>query len=118
MTLSEVLSIVIDTYELSREHFLGSENRVYYLYLLSSLILALFVYNNKKKKKSFFSYVFDKRIWMSKSALNDYLIFGFNNLFKVLFIGPYLVIGLYIAFYIQEHLVMWLGFPEKKFINR
>ena len=49
---------------------------------------------------------------MSKSALNDYLIFAFNNLFKVLFIGPYLILSLYIAFYIQEYLVIWFGFPE------
>ena len=113
MTLSEVLNIIVDAYELSKDHFLGPENRIYYLYLLSSLLLALFVYTRRKKKKSFFSYVFDKRIWMSKSALNDYLIFIFNNLFKVLFIGPYLIIGLYIAFYIHEYLIIWFGFPKK-----
>ena len=112
MTLAEVLNIIVDAYELSKDHFLGPENRIYYLYLLSSLLLALFVYTRKKKKKSFFSYVFDKRIWLSKSALNDYLIFSFNNLFKVLFIGPYLIIGLYIAFYIHEYLIKWFGFPE------
>ena len=50
---------------------------------------------------------------MSKSALNDYLIFVFNNFFKILFIGPYLIIGLYIAFYINEYLIIWFGFPKK-----
>ena len=113
MILDKVLNIIVDAYELSKGHFLGPENRIYYLYLLSSLLLALFVYKRIKKKKSFFSYVFDKRIWMSKSALNDYLIFIFNNLFKILFIGPYLIIGLYIAFYINEYLIIWFGFPEK-----
>lgn len=114
MIIAEVLNIIVDAYELSKDHFLGPENRIYYLYLLSSLLLALFVYlKRRKKKKSFFSYVFDKRIWMSKSALNDYLIFSFNNLFKVLFIGPYLIIGLYIAFYINENLIIWFGYPEK-----
>ena len=101
MTLEKVLNIIIDTYELSKDHFFDPENRIYYLYLFSSLLLALFVYSRRKKKKSFFSYIFDKRVWMSKSALNDYLIFGFNNLFKVLFIGPYLILSLYLAFYIQ-----------------
>ena len=112
MTLEKVFNIIVDAYELSKDHFFGPENRIYYLYLLSSLILALFVYSRIKKKKSFFSYIFDRRIWMSKSALNDYLIFAFNNLFKVLFIGPYLILSLYIAFYIQEYLVIWFGFPE------
>ena len=113
MTLEKVLNIIIDTYELSKDHFFDPENRIYYLYLFSSLLLALFVYSRRKKKKSFFSYIFDKRVWMSKSALNDYLIFGFNNLFKVLFIGPYLILSLYLAFYIQEYLIIWFGFPEK-----
>ena len=113
MTLDKVLNIIVDAYELSKDHFLGPENRIYYVYLLSSLLLALFIYKRIKKKKSFFSYIFDKRIWMSKSALNDYLIFAFNNLFKVLFIGPYLILSLYIAFYIQEYLIIWFGFPEK-----
>ena len=113
MTLKDVLNTIVDAYELSKDHFLGPENRIYYLYLVTSLLLALFVYTKGMKKKSFFSYIFDKRIWISKSALNDYLIFAFNNLFKVLFIGPYLIIGLYIAFYIQEYLIIWCGYPEK-----
>jgi len=113
MTLVDVLNTIVNAFELSKDHFLGPENRIYYLYLISSLLLALFVYSRRKKKKSFFSYIFDKRIWMSKSALNDYLIFAFNNLFKVLFIGPYLILSLYLAFYIQEYLVIWFGFPEK-----
>ena len=102
MALEKVFNIIVDAYELSKDHFSDPENRIYCLYLLSSLLLALFVYSRRKKKKSFFSYIFDKRIWMSKSALNDYLIFAFNNLLKVLFIGPYLILSLYIAFYIQE----------------
>ncbi len=113
MTLTKVLNIILDAYELSKDHFFDSENRIYYMYLLSSLLLSLFVYSRRKKKKSFFSYVFDKRIWMSKSAINDYLIFAFNNLFKVLFIGPYLILSLYISFYIQEYLTVWFGFPDK-----
>ena len=112
MTLEKVFNIIVDAYELSKDHFFSPENRIYYLYLLSSLILALFVYSRIKKKKSFFSYIFDRRIWMSKSALKDYLIFAFNHLIKVLFIGPYLILSLYIAFYIQEYLVIWFGFPE------
>lgn len=113
MSLIEVLNVVIDAYKLSKDHFLSPENRIYYLYLISSLALAFYVFTKRKKKTSFLSYVFDKRIWMSKSALNDYLIFGFNNLFKILFIGPYLIMSLYIAFYIQEYLQIWFGFPEK-----
>ena len=113
MSLDKVFNIIVDAYELSKDHFLGPENRIYYVYLLSSLLLALFIYKRIKKKKSFFSYVFDKRIWMSKSAINDYLIFIFNNLIKILFIGPYLILGLYIAFYINEYLLIWFGFPKK-----
>jgi len=112
MSLTEVISLVVDTYELSKNHFLNSENRIYFIYLISSIALAFYVFIKTKTKKSFFSYIFDKRIWFSKSAFNDYLIFVFNNFVKVLFIGPYLIFGLYISFYFQDYLIKWFGFPE------
>tara|TARA_B100000886_G_scaffold68449_1_gene43156 strand:+ start:180 stop:1139 length:960 start_codon:yes stop_codon:yes gene_type:complete len=112
MSLTEVISLVIDTYELSKNHFLNSENRIYFIYLISSIALAFYVFIKTKTKKSFFKYIFDKRIWFSKSAFNDYFIFVFNNFIKVLFIGPYLIFGLYISFYFQDYLVKWFGFPE------
>ena len=31
MTLANVLNTIVDAYELSKDHFLGSENRIYYL---------------------------------------------------------------------------------------
>ena len=30
MTLEKVLNIIVDAYELSKGHFLGPENRIYY----------------------------------------------------------------------------------------
>ena len=41
MTIEKVFNIIVDAYELSKDHFFGPENRIYHLYLLSSLILAL-----------------------------------------------------------------------------
>ena len=113
MNIVDIFDVIVDAYKLSKNHFINSENRIYFLYLLSSLALAFFVFNKSKKKTSFFRYTFDKRVWISKSALNDFLIFNFNNLLKILFIGPYLIIGLYIAFYVNEYLTVWFGFPKK-----
>lgn len=113
MNLTDVYNIIIETFELSKSYFFNSENRIFHLYLVSSLVLAFYVFTKSKVKKSFLSYVFDKRVWTSKSAINDYLIFCFNNLIKVLLIGPYLIFGLYIAFYLQENLVQSFGFPRR-----
>ena len=112
MNLSEIYSVIIEAFDLSKAHFINSENRIYILYLASSLGLAFIVYYKTSSKRNFISYIFDKRIWTSKSAVLDYLLFLFNNLFKVAFIGPYLIISLYVAFYLNERLVLWFGFPD------
>lgn len=112
MKLSEIFVVLKEALELSKTHFVNAENRIYFLYLLSSLALAFFIYKKNKSKKGFWSFIFDKRIWSSKSAILDYLLFIFNNLFKVAFIGPYLIMSLYVAFYFNEQLVLWFGFPK------
>lgn len=112
MELNDIFSVINEAIELSKAHFLNSENRIYFMYLLSSAALAFFIFIKSKTNKSFLSFLFDKRIWMSKSAILDYILFIFNNLFKVAFIGPYLIISLYIAFYFNEQLILWFGFPK------
>lgn len=112
MNLSEIYSVLIEAFVLTKAHFINSENRIYFLYLISSIVLAYFIYYKNKVNKSFFSYLFDKRIWASKSAVLDYFLFLFNNVFKVAFIGPYLIMSLYVAFYFNEQLVLWFGFPK------
>jgi len=110
--LTEIYDLLEETISLSLSYFVNTEKRIHILYLVTSTILAYYVYRKSKIKISFFKYLFPKKIWASKSAFVDYSLFCFNSLIKILFIGPYVIIGLYIAFYVNEYLLMIFGFPN------
>ena len=109
--LAEIYDLLEETISLSLSYFVNTEKRIHVLYLITSMILAYYVYRKSKIKTSFLKYLFPKKIWASKSAFVDYSLFCFNSLIKILFIGPYVIIGLYIAFYVNEYLLMIFGFP-------
>jgi sterol desaturase/sphingolipid hydroxylase (fatty acid hydroxylase superfamily) len=76
------------------------------------MILAYYVYQKSSIRQSFIKYLFPKKIWASKSAVVDYSFFCFNSLIKIILIGPYIIVGFYIAFYINEFLLQLFGFPS------
>ena len=98
---------------LSLSYIVNPEKRIHYLYLLSSLLLAYYVYRKGKHGISFIRYIGNRNAWYSRSARVDYGLFFFNNLLKVLLLAPYLGFGLYIAFYCNEYLCRIWGFPEE-----
>lgn len=104
-TLNEIGRVILD-------NFTNSDNRLYPLYLLSSILLALFVYLRTKHKDTFLNYIFNKKTWLSQSAKIDYSLFIFNSLIKVLLIGPYLAFGLYLAFYTDDYLARTFGYER------
>ena len=96
----------------SLSYFIDLDKRINFLYLFSSLLLAFYVYKATNIKGSFLKYVFNKRVWLGRSALVDYMLFFVNGLLKILLIGPYIIFGFYIAFYINEYLLQLFGFPQ------
>ena len=107
--IDEVYNLLIETYNLSKSYFINSEKRIYLPYIFTSLVLAYFVYLKSNNKKGFINYVFNKKVWLSKSAYIDYSLFIFNNLLKITLIAPYLFFGLSISFYINEYLQIMFG---------
>ena len=112
MYLNEVFEIINEGVNLTLSYFIDTEKRIHIIYLFSSLLLAFFIYKKTKIKGSFLKYIFNKRIWLSKSALIDYGLFIFNSFLKILLLAPYVVFGLYIAFYTNEMLLQGFGFPQ------
>ena len=100
-----------ETLTLSLSYFLNTEKRIHILYLVTSMLLAYYVYHKSGIKQSFFKYLFAKKVWASKSAFIDYSLFCFNSIVKIILIGPYIILGFYIAFYINEFLLQLFGFP-------
>jgi sterol desaturase/sphingolipid hydroxylase (fatty acid hydroxylase superfamily) len=108
----ELYGLIERTISLSLSYFVNTEKRIHILYLATSIILAYYVYKNTKIKTSFLKYLFPKKVWTSKSAFIDYSLFCFNSLIKIVFIGPYIIIGFYIAFYTNEFLLEIFGFAS------
>jgi len=109
MSLTGIYDLLLEGVEMTFNYILDPEKRIYYLYLTSSLILAFYVYVKTNKKSSFISYVFNKKVWFGKSAFTDYKMLFFNSFIKILFIGPFLIYGLYFAFYFNEELLYYFG---------
>ncbi len=67
------------------EYFLDVHKRVYYIYIISSLILALLYLSiNQKEKRVNLS----SKLWWHKSARLDYGYFFISNLIKILLVFP------------------------------
>mgnify|MGYP001212832022 CR=1 FL=1 len=107
-----IYQIIEESLTLSLSYFVDTEKRINIIYLLSALILAYYVYYKSKIKSSFLKYIFHKKVWLSKSAYIDYSLFILNGFIKVIFIGPFIIFGFYIAFYINEYLLNSFGYSS------
>ena len=62
-----IYQIIEESLTLSLSYFIDTEKRINFIYLLSALILAYYVYYKSKIKSSFLKYIFHKKVWLSKS---------------------------------------------------
>jgi sterol desaturase/sphingolipid hydroxylase (fatty acid hydroxylase superfamily) len=109
MITDDVIDVITASFDFSISTLFNPKKRVYVLYLLSSFALAFYVYRKSKSNYSFLKYIFNRKIWASTSAYIDYFFFFFNSIIKLVFIGPYLILGLYISFYVSDYMTMYLG---------
>ena len=113
MTTQEIVTFLQEGLEVASRYILSTSKRTHYIYLMSSLVLALYVYlKSKKKKQTFLNYLFPKKIWWSRSAFVDYTFIFFNSFIKILLIGPFLIYGLLLAYYTNDYLEYWFGFSS------
>ena len=87
------------------ENFFDPQKRVFFGYLFSAFLISLIwlTFVKKKKLKESFYDIFDKKIFMSKSAKADYLLF-FLNIIILMFLSPILISQLTIANFVFEFL--------------
>ena len=109
MATAQVYDTIVRALELSFSYLTNPGKRTYFVYILSSVALAYYVYYKTKPKTSFLQFLVPKKVWFTKSALVDFWFVIFNSFFKIIVIGPYLIAGLYIAFYVDEFLVKQFG---------
>ncbi len=103
--ISELWSFIFKYWELSLGYVLSPSKRVYVLYLITSLLMGYYIFRKMKISKPFFAYVFNKRVWLSRSAMIDYSLFMLNGLVKLFLIVPYTYLGFLLSFYVNESLI-------------
>ncbi len=102
-------SISSSLYDLS-QYIFNPGQRIYWPYLLGALVLITPVFLSQKCPKTltnFFKFVFPKRIWLSSSAKQDYLILIINKLIRGALLAPILIAMVPIALSITE-ILEWL----------
>ena len=109
---AEIFEVIEEGFRLALSTVTNPDKRVYYLYLITSMCIAIAVYFSKKRKVNLIKYLFAKKVWWSKSALIDYYFVFFNSYVKIILIGPYLISGLYLAFYTNEFLISSFGYSS------
>lgn len=57
--------------------------RYYWLYCITGLVIAAFVYRKRKPSESFLTTLRTKDVWLSKSAINDYIILIMTPVLKL-----------------------------------
>jgi len=111
---SKIIATLQDVFLNSFGYLNQPTKRIFFVYILSSLALALYVFYRKKPKTSLFNYIFHKKTWWSSSARIDYAFLVFNSVVKVLFIAPFLIFSLKIAFYLNQYLIDSFGYYSQQ----
>ncbi len=57
------------------DFLIDGTSRYFWLYCFTGLCLAAYTYHKHKEAKNFEATLFDKEVWWSTSAINDYIIF-------------------------------------------
>lgn len=107
--LKEAIAIIEEGIRLPINYLWNPEKRIYLGYLITSLLMAFYIYKKSNVKISFWAYLLPKKIWRGASAKIDYVLIFFNSFVKIILIGPYLILGAYLAFYTNEYLMRQFG---------
>ncbi|TMP78435.1 sterol desaturase family protein [Pseudoalteromonas phenolica] len=95
-------------------YLIDANKRIYIPYLLSAIIMAFFVYWGASKRKSikgFLSFLFPKRVWLSKSAKLDYALLITNKVIKAATFAPIVLTMVPVAIAVTDFLEWVLGKP-------
>jgi len=74
-------------------YLLDANKRIYIPYLLAALLLAVPVYLKSKKTsvQSFWFYIFNPKVWLHRSARQDYYLFILNKLLRSVLLAPFIL---------------------------
>ncbi len=89
--------------------------RVYWVFLLSSLVIAAVVFlasppaGKRRSPASLLRHLFDRRVWLHRSSRLDYMLMLVKPLIHVVLFAPFLVSTVAVAVGVHAQLHRWLG---------
>lgn len=84
--------------------------RIYWLFLISSTLLAWFVlWLNKSDIREGIKYLFSRKLWLHPSSLIDFQWFILNNIIRIFLIVPLLAGQLTLALWVNRQLISIFG---------
>ncbi|ALU42510.1 sterol desaturase family protein [Pseudoalteromonas rubra] len=95
-------------------YLLDANKRIYWLYLLSAVVMAGLVYNKlqgPRSLKGFLGFLFPRDVWLSDSAKLDYGLFVVNKLIKALTFAPIVLTMVPVAIAVSDGLEWLFGTP-------
>jgi sterol desaturase/sphingolipid hydroxylase (fatty acid hydroxylase superfamily) len=100
---------LLQPFDLAVNHFINGNKRLFWLYIISSLALALFALRTTSGISNKLKSIFDKNVWLHKSAKHDYAIWFLNGAIKLFIILPLLFSAAPIAIQINQFLMSTFG---------
>lgn len=79
-------------------YILNIDKRTYWGFLISSGVISYVIFKTQRKHISFFYYLFNKKIWLGKSAFIDYIFIFFNAYLKLVLLSTFAIYGLRFAY--------------------
>ncbi len=96
------------------EYFVNPNKRVFWVYILSSILIAgIYFYFNKKQLKVNLS----SKLWLHPSAKLDYYYFFIGYFIKVFMLFPIVISAKTIALFINKQLYLSFDFYENTFFS-
>ncbi len=107
-------------------------SRIFVLYLITALVMAFFAYwqvekahdaedlaegNSVRDRVGFFKYVFDPKIWLHPSSIQDMKYFAANALLYYGLISQFLFGSHYLSLGFYDLSVTWFGAPSEALIS-
>lgn len=91
------------------DYLVNSDKRTYWLYILSSIFIAIiYLHFNQNKKRINYTL----KLWLHPSAKIDYYYFIFSYLLKITLIVPLVISAKSVALYVNKYLYLNYGFNQ------
>ena len=107
--MEHIFNFISDLLSNSIGYLVNPNKRVFFPYLITSALLAFYVYKKSDSQKSFISFLLPSKYWLSKSAQTDYKILLLNSIVKFTLLSPLLLLATSIALFSYDFLVDTFG---------